>query len=119
MNKQVNSMQEVMGARVQMSRSEGGQGCWDGVGGAAGMSLYFLRQSTVVSATLSRAQNFRAVREEAKGCEGWILAPLLLRAGRCLLLASLMEASWYHSVLGTLAALSSHREVETVIRWGS
>ena len=44
MNKQVkDSMQEVMGLGCKISRS-GGQRCWDGVGGAAGMSLYFHNQ---------------------------------------------------------------------------
>lgn len=61
-----------------MSRS-GGQGCWDGVGERQGCHFTSaIRQSTVVSATLSRAQNFRAVREEAKGCEGLDLGSLVV-----------------------------------------
>lgn len=71
-------MQEAMGARVQ-DVTVGGQGCWDGVGERQGCHFTSaIRQSTVVSATLSRAQNFRAVREEAKGCEGLDLGSLVV-----------------------------------------
>lgn len=66
MNKQVNSMQEVMGARVQDVTVRGpGMLGW-GLG-AAGMSLYFLDQAESTVAGCHASEPRTSVREEAKG----------------------------------------------------
>lgn len=81
MNKQVlNSMQRRWGLGCKMSRSEA-RDAGMGLGRQGCPFTSAIRQSTVVSATLSRAQNFRAVREEAKGCEGLDLGSLVVGAG--------------------------------------